>query len=512
MQTIKRIFRVDRKDINYLRSTIESYDGMAVVRTLDPLVAFIEIQISPGCEELVSELLDYLTKGEGLDLVEKDVSRTFFITTMGCQMNECDSDYLAQSLGHLGLSPVDDPNDADLILINTCTVRAKAEQKAFSQLGRMSVIKRRKPGIILGVVGCMAQQQGTELIKRFPQLDLVMGPRELGRIQEVLNRIGSDRQRVVATDLNPAPPSQVPFQGYFEGRVTGYISIMQGCNNFCTYCIVPYVRGREISRSPDDILAEARNLITEGVKEITLLGQNVNSYRCKGEKGWDFTFLLREVSKLKGLMRLRFTTSHPKDLSDELIQCFAYLNNLCPHLHLPLQAGANSVLKRMKRGYTREHYIDLIEKLRSTNPDIAITSDVMVGFPGESESEFMQTLDLIAQIRFDGIFSFKYSDRKGTFAYELNEKIDETEKASRLSALQSLQRQITLEKNRALEGKQMEVLVEGQSKKGGQLTGRTGTNKVVNFDCDSRYIGCLVKLTIKHGFQNSLQGEIEKTI
>ncbi|MBW1700659.1 MAG: tRNA (N6-isopentenyl adenosine(37)-C2)-methylthiotransferase MiaB [Deltaproteobacteria bacterium] len=485
---------------------------MAVVRTLDPLVAFIEIQISPGCEELVSELLDYLKKGEGIDLVEKDASRTFFITTMGCQMNDCDSDYLAQSLGHLGLSPVDDPNDAYLILINTCTVRAKAEQKAFSHLGRMSVIKRRKPEIILGVVGCMAQQQGTELIKRFPQIDFVMGPRELGRIQEVLNRIGSDRQRVVATDLNPAPPSQIPFRGYFEGRVTGYISIMQGCNNFCTYCIVPYVRGREISRSPDDIIAEARNLITEGVKEITLLGQNVNSYRWEGEKRWDFVSLLREVSGLNGLLRLRFTTSHPKDLSDELIQCFVYLNNLCPHLHLPLQAGSNSVLKRMKRGYTREHYIDLIAKLRSTNPDIAITSDIMVGFPGESENEFSETLDLIGQVRFDAIFSFKYSDRKGTFAYKLNEKVDETEKASRLSVLQNLQRQITLEKNRALEGKQMEVLVEGQSKKGRQLTGRTGTNKVVNFDCDSRYIGCLVKLSIKHGLQNSLQGEIEKTI
>jgi tRNA-2-methylthio-N6-dimethylallyladenosine synthase len=436
------------------------------------------------------------------------VSRKFFIITMGCQMNEYDSDHMAQSLAHLDFLPVNDPNDADLILINTCTVRAKAEQKAMSHLGRMSNIKSRKSEVILGVVGCMAQQQGTELIKRFPQIDLVMGPREIGRIQDFLKAIISDRQRVVSTDLSADPPSYSPFRGYFEGRVTGFISIMQGCNNFCTYCIVPYVRGKEISRSPEDIIFEARNMIKEGVKEITLLGQNVNSYRSEGPKRRNFAFLLREISKLDGLLRLRFTTSHPKDLSDELIQCFAHLDNLCPHLHLPFQAGSNSVLKRMKRGYTRDHYIDLIAKLRSVNPEIAITSDVMVGFPGETESEFMQTLDLIEEVRFDSIFSFKYSDRKGTFAYKMGEKVDEAEKASRLGVLQSLQRQITLEKNRALEGKQLEVLVEGQSKKGGLLMGRTGTNKIVNLDCNYSYIGTLVKLTIKHGFQNSLQGEM----
>ncbi len=436
------------------------------------------------------------------------MSRKFFIITMGCQMNEYDSDYMAQSLSHLGFLPSQDPNDADLILINTCTVRAKAEQKALSHLGRMSIIKRRKPEVILGVVGCMAQQQGSELIKRFPQIDLVLGPREIGRIQESLKRIISDRQRVVGIDLKSDFPSYLPFRGYFEKKVTGFISIMEGCNNFCTYCIVPYVRGREISRSSEDIIAEARNQIGEGVKEITLLGQNVNSYRSKGENPGNFSFLLRKLSRLEGLLRLRFTTSHPKDLSDELIQCFAHLDNLCPHLHLPFQAGANSVLKRMKRGYTREHYMDLIAKLRSINPEIAITSDVMVGFPGESEGEFLQTLDLIEKIQFDSIFSFKYSDRKGTFAYNMNEKIEEAEKASRLSALQSVQRQITLEKNKSLEGTHQEVLVEGRSKKGEQLTGRTKTNKVVNFKCDTKYIGSLVKLKIKQGFQNSLQGVI----
>lgn len=436
------------------------------------------------------------------------VPRKYFIITMGCQMNEYDSDTMAQSLSHSGFFPANDPSDADIILINTCTVREKAEQKALSHLGRMSILKHKKPDLILGIVGCVAQQKGAELLKRFPQLDLVMGPRELGRMQEFLERIISDRQKLIATDMAAGLPSFLPFEGYFKGRVTSFISIMQGCNNFCSYCIVPYVRGREISRSPDHILAEAENLIREGIKEITLLGQNVNSYRSGREKRRNFPSLLREISGLEDLLRLRFTTSHPKDLSDELIQCFADLDNLCPHLHLPFQAGSNSVLKRMRRGYTREHYMDLIEKLRAVNPEIALTTDVMVGFPGESESEFLQTLDLIEKVKFDAIFSFKYSDRKGTFAYKMGEKIEEAEKTLRLSSLQKLQRQITLKKNKALEGRYLEVLVEGRSKKGGQITGRTGTNKVVNFSCDFRYIGSLVRLKIKHGFQNSLQGEI----
>ena len=422
-------------------------------------------------------------------------------------MNECDSDHMAQTLACCGFLPAKEPKDADLILINTCTVREKAEQKAMSHIGRMSRIKRRKPEVVLAVVGCMAQQYGMELIKRFPQIDLIMGPREIGRIENFLKRILSGAQRVVAVDPSADPPSHISHKGHFRGKITGFVSIMQGCNNFCTYCIVPYVRGREVSRSPEDIIAEARNLIGEGIKEITLLGQNVNSYRWGGDKKWAFASLLREVNQLEGLSRLRFTTSHPKDLSDELIQCFGDLDKLCPHLHLPFQAGSNSVLKGMKRGYTREHYLDLIAKLRSLVPEIAITTDVMVGFPGETEGQFTETLDLIAKVRFDAIFSFKYSDRKGTFASKMEGKIDESEKARRLNELQRLQKNITLEKNRSLEGTFLEVLVEGRSKRGEQLTGRTATNKVVNFDCNSNYIGSLVKIKIKYGFQNSLQGE-----
>jgi len=290
--------------------------------------------------------------------------------------------------------------------------------------------------------------------------------------------------------------------------VTGYLSIMEGCNNFCSYCIVPYVRGREISRPPEEIMIEAKNLISEGVKEITLLGQNVNSYRWEGMEKWNFVTLLREMTQLDGLLRLRFTTSHPKDLSEQLIHCFGDLQKLCPHIHLPFQAGSNSVLDRMKRGYSREKYIQLIEKLRAVRPDIAITSDVMVGFPGETDQDFDMTLNLIKRVQFDSLFSFKYSDRKGTVAAKMDAKVGETDKSLRLSVLQSLQKKISLKKNRALEGKQLEVLVEGNSKKGGQISGRTGSNKIVNFNSNNNMIGRLVIVTVNRGLLNSLQGEL----
>jgi len=434
--------------------------------------------------------------------------KTFYIKTMGCQMNEYDSDFLAQSLITDGFSPTDNSKDADIILINTCTVRAKPEQKAFSLLGRMSELKRKKPGLIIGVVGCLAQQKGHELLDRFPQVDLVMGPREIGRIKEILGQIYADGEKIVATHLEPGPPHPVPCPGYFHGRVTGTLSIMEGCNNFCSYCIVPYVRGREISRSPQEIVIEAKNLISEGVKDITLLGQNVNSYRWEGMEKWNFVTLLREITRLDGLLRLRFTTSHPKDLSEQLIQCFGDLDKLCPHIHLPFQAGSNSVLDRMKRGYTREKYIELIDKLRAVRSDIAITSDVMVGFPGETEQDFDMTLNLIKRVQFDSLFSFKYSDRKGTVAAKMGDKVGETDKSLRLSVLQNLQKKISLKKNRALEGKQLEVLVEGYSKKGGQISGRTGSNKIMNFTSNNNLIGRLVVVTVNCGLLNSLQGEM----
>jgi tRNA-2-methylthio-N6-dimethylallyladenosine synthase len=436
------------------------------------------------------------------------MARQYYIATMGCQMNEYDSDYLGQILLNSGFLPADNAENADLILINTCTVRAKAEQKAYSLLGRMISIKKRKPHLIVGFMGCIAQKEGSNLMKRFPELDLVLGTREICRIQEFLERLDRGNKTVVATNIDRQPPPPIGNSGYFKGRVKSYLSIMEGCNNFCSYCIVPYVRGREISRSPEEIITEAEELISQGVKEITLLGQNVNSYNWGETREIRFPLLLRRLNKLTGLKRIRFTTSHPKDLSDDLIRCFGELNNLCPHIHLPLQAGSNRILELMNRGYTREKYLELIDKLREARPDIAITSDVMVGFPEESDQDFQDTLDLLKKIEFDNIFSFKYSDRKGTVAAQMKGKINEDTKSSRLTLLQQLQKDITLKRNKRLEGMKMEILVEGVSKKGGQLTGRTGTNKIVNLASNNGLIGELAKVKIEHGFVNSLWGSL----
>jgi len=427
---------------------------------------------------------------------------------MGCQMNEYDSDYLSQVLVNSNFLPTDSPNNADLVLINTCTVRAKAEQKAFSLLGRMISLKSRKPDLIVGIAGCIAQQEGANLMERFPELDLVLGTREIGSIEQLLEGLVSNRKKIVATDIDLRPPTPIGKDGYFRGRVKSYISIMEGCDNFCSYCIVPYVRGREVSRSPEEIRREAEHLISQGVKEVTLLGQNVNSY-VWGENGvFRFPSLLRELSKLQGLARIRFTTSHPKDLSDDLIQCFGELDNLCPHIHLPFQAGSNRILQLMNRGYTREEYMELVAKLRRIKPHIAISSDVMVGFPKESHQDFQMTLDLMRKIEFDTLYSFKYSDRKGTLAETMGGKISDPEKSSRLRTLQELQRAITLKKNRRLEGLEVEILVEGESRKGDQFSGRTPTNKIVNFNNDNSQVGDLVKVAIKRAFVNSLAGKL----
>jgi tRNA-2-methylthio-N6-dimethylallyladenosine synthase len=426
---------------------------------------------------------------------------------MGCQMNEYDSDLLGQLLLHSGFTPTSEIRNADLIMINTCAVRAKAEQKAYSLLGRIIGQKKNKPHLILGVMGCIAQQAGNDLVKRFPELDLVLGTREITRIHEYIQRIETSGERVIATDIDLKPPLPPKSPGFFKGKLKSYVSIMEGCNNFCSYCVVPYVRGREVSHSPQEILEEVEYLISEGVKEITLLGQNVNSYCHGDEKDFGFPSLLRTLSRPDTLPRVRFTTSHPKDLSQDLIKSFRELPNLCPHIHLPFQSGSNRILDRMNRGYTREVYMEQVTRLRDLNPHIAITSDVMVGFPGETRDDFKETIDLIKQVRFDNLFSFKYSDREGTRAEKMDGKIDDSEKSARLTFLQAIQRDITLEKNKSLEDKKMEVLVEGFSRKGNQLTGRTNTNKVVNFNGNSDVLGKLVKVTIKHSFVNSLWAE-----
>ncbi len=521
--TTKHSFLVETRDIHYIRSTMESYDGMALVRTVDPGPALLEVMIAPGCEEHVMALVRDLEKKEGIPMIPAYFSaapassgykrpldrKRYAVLTMGCQMNEYDSEYAKRCLTLSGCRPALSPEEADVVLVNTCSVREKAEQKAMSTLGRMMSIKRRKPGMIIVFAGCVAQQQGSDLLERFPGLDLVVGTRQIHRIASLVERVGSTGEQLVEIDLETEEILSAPPACREEGtRVKGFITVMQGCNNFCSYCIVPYVRGREVSRSPGDILREAESLIGNGAREITLLGQNVNSYLWR-EAGSevDFPALLRRMDSVSGLKRLRFTTSHPKDLTGDLIRCFAELKNLCGHIHLPFQAGSNEVLGRMNRGYVRGEYLERVAGLRKVRPEIAITADVMVGFPGETVQDFNDTMSLIEEVRFDNLYSFKYSDRRGTVAARLEDKIDEAEKARRLSLLQDLQKRITLEKNRAVEGTEMEILVEGRSKKRDQFTGRSECNRVVNIELNNNKIGELIKVKIKEGRANSLLGE-----
>ncbi len=523
MESLRRAFQVDRKDIHYIRSTLESYDGMALVRTVDAGKALLEVLIAPGCEDAVTRLVRSMEQEEGVRMSpasaeegdEPDRAKgstepqRYAILTMGCQMNEYDSAYAARCLGRAGLVPASTPEEADVVMINTCSVRAKAEQKALSTLGRMAAVKKKRPGTVLIFAGCVAQQQGEALLERFPELDIVMGTRRIHRVASLVERVRSTGERVAETDLETleglsAPPPLRPG----TQQVKGFITIMQGCNNFCSYCIVPYVRGREVSRPAEDIVKEAEALIEQGVREITLLGQNVNSYAWpEGKCGSGFPDLLRRLDRLSGLSRLRFTTSHPKDLTEDLIQCFAELGHLCGHIHLPFQSGSNRVLRRMNRKYTREQYLDLVERLRAVRPDIAVTADVMVGFPQETRQDVDETLSLIRAVRFDNLYSFRYSDRRGTAAERLEGKIEEQEKAARLKALQSLQKQITLEKNRSFEGVEMEVLVEGRSKKGDQSMGRTECNRVVNFTGNNIDIGNIIHVIVEEGCAHSLRGK-----
>lgn len=434
-------------------------------------------------------------------------------------MNENDSEKVYLLLkGDYQLT--EDPLEADLILINTCSVREKPEHKLYSEIGRFKELKKKKPGLVIGAMGCVAQQEGERLLQRFPYLDLVLGTQGFYRIKEALEEIEKNGKPVVYTELKedfkiPLVLSEEDLPKEKPKRVRAYINIMQGCDNFCTYCIVPYVRGREISRSPEEILKEAEELVKkEGVREITLLGQNVNSYGLK-EKGYpDFADLLEMLSQIEGLWRIRFTTSHPKDLSEKLMKVIAENPKVCKHIHLPLQAGSNKILKRMNRKYTREEYLAKVEKLRSLCPEIAITSDIIVGFPGETEEDFLDTLDMLEKVRFHEIFSFKYSDRPFAVASKFAEKVPEEVKEKRLKRVHEVQGRITEEIYNSYVGKEVEVLVEGRSEKDPQkLTGRTTTNVVVNFTAPRTDLeGALVRVRILEAGKHSLKGEYLETL
>ncbi len=433
-------------------------------------------------------------------------AKKLYIETFGCQMNVNDSETMVTLLRELDYEPVDNPASADLIILNTCSIRAKAEQKVFSELGRMKRFKARSKQVILGLGGCIAQQQGEKLLRRVPYLDLVFGTHSLHLLPEMV-RAAEKGERPAQNDfLDPEARLDLFPRKDVDGGVTRFVTVMQGCDNFCSYCIVPYVRGREVSRRSGDILREIREMAEAGVKEVTLLGQNVNSYGLKSADEPDFAALLRSVAAIDGIERIRFTTSHPKDMSPSLVSCFAELPKLCSHIHLPAQSGSDRVLERMNRGYDREDYLVRIGALKAARPEILITGDMIVGFPGETEEDFRATLSLMEEVRYADLFSFAFSARPETEAARYPDDLTRREKQERLDRLQSLQRSMTMEMSRSLVGTVQEVLVEGTSKRGGQLFGRTSGNRIVNFPGDGLPAGSLVRVRIAEAMPNSLLG------
>ena len=441
------------------------------------------------------------------------------ILTYGCQMNVADSERMAGLLKKIGYNLTDDAEAADLILINTCCVRATAEDKVFGQIGRFKTLKRQKPSLILGVAGCMAQKEGANLIKRAPHVDFVLGTGQSSEVARVVQSLETMRnaQCVMRNDFGSSEwkhfvdvsnvsgeisAEVFPLRG---GQVSTFVPIMYGCNNFCTYCIVPYVRGRERSRKPEEIFSEVRAAVAEGFKEITLLGQNVNSY----SGGMTFAELLQSVDKIAGVERLRFMTSHPKDLSDELIAAIANGKNICEHIHLPVQYGSDKILKRMNRVYTVEKYLQLVEKIRAAIPNVSLTTDLIVGFPGETEEDFLETLEFIKAIKFDAAFTFIYSKRSGTPAATFENQVDDETKHRRLEALMKVQNSISLEKNLALKNSVVEVLVEGASKTDEKIfMGRTRSNKLILFAHRNEQAGDLINVKIIQAQTWLLKGEI----
>jgi tRNA-2-methylthio-N6-dimethylallyladenosine synthase len=435
-----------------------------------------------------------------------------YIKTFGCQMNEYDSDKMADVLrAHNGLTPTSDPAEADVILLNTCSVREKAQEKVFSDLGRINELKRAKPGLIIGVGGCVASQEGAAIVKRAPYVDVVFGPQTLHRLPQLIAARRASGQPQVDISFpeiekfDHLPPARV------EG-VTAFVSIMEGCSKYCSFCVVPYTRGEEVSRPLDDVLTEVAELAAQGVKEITLLGQNVNAWRAplEGEAdGGDFALLLEYVAEIPGIERIRYTTSHPKEFTPRLIEAYARIPQLVSHVHLPVQSGSDRVLAAMKRGYTAIEYKSIVRRLREARPDICISSDFIIGFPGETEQDFAATMKLIDDIGFDASFSFVYSRRPGTPAADL---ADDTPQAVKLERLQQLQQKNDAQAHtisRRMVGTRQRVLVDGVSRRdAAELAARTDNNRVINFAGPRKLIGTFIEITVTDALAHTLRGEM----
>lgn len=435
------------------------------------------------------------------------MSRTFHITTFGCQMNEHDSEVIDGLLTERGFSSVKERKDASIVIINTCSVRDNADKRFFGTLGQLKKRKESDSSFIVCVCGCMMQQQRVvDTIKaKYPWVDVIFGTNSIHHIPELIEKVAIEKEKVVDIIENTEEIVEgLPAKRLFDHKAL--VNIMFGCNNFCTYCIVPYTRGREKSREPEAIVAEVKGLVADGVKEIMLLGQNVNSYDGNGTS---FAELLKMLNDVDGLERIRFMTSNPKDLSDELIEAFAVCDKLCRNLHLPIQSGSNRVLKRMNRKYTREDYLKLIEKLRKTVPDITLSTDIIVGFPGETNEDFEETLSIVKEVEYDSAFTFIYSIRKGTPAEKFEDQIEESEKHRRFDLLVNAVNEISEKKNKAYQDRVEKVLVDGISKNDkSTLTGRTDGFKLVNFAGKKELIGSIVDVKITDAKTFSLFGEV----
>lgn len=423
-------------------------------------------------------------------------------------MNEHDMEKMASLLVGEGMQLVEDTKNADVIIVNTCCIREKAEQKFYSLMGRLKTVKKKK-GTLIGVTGCIAQMEKEDILQRLPFIDFSLGPSNIHKIKEAIDQASHDKPFLDFSE-NGCNGALLLRPGYGKGRVKAYVTIMKGCNNFCSYCVVPYVRGRESSRDSCDVLREIAALGDKGIREVTLLGQNVNSYN-NARDDISFPELLEKVNSIDGIERIRFVTSHPRDLSPALIDCFGRLEKLCEHIHLPFQSGSDKILHLMNRGYSAGEYVAKIKALRDRCSEIAITADCIAGFPGEDGEDFRKTMDLVEDIQFDGIFSFIFSPRRSTVASTLPGEVPREEALERLHHLQKLQKEITLSKNKAMEGKITEVLTEDVSKNSKkELTGRTRTNKIVNFYGPQTMMNRLVEVAIVKGYANSLKGEVRK--
>lgn len=428
--------------------------------------------------------------------------------TYGCQMNENDSERLAGQLKNIGYEKQDDLSLADLIIVNTCCVRESAENKIYGKIGDLKRLKTANPNLIIGITGCMAQKDGDAILKKASHVDFVMGTNKIHEISNIIAEVEQSHGRVVnVIQGDQEMPGDLPT--IRNGSISTWIPIMYGCNNFCTYCIVPYVRGRERSRDLEDILKEVRDVASQGFKEITLLGQNVNSYG-KDSASADFADLLTAVDKIEGIERIRYMTSHPRDLNDKVIEAIKNSRHICEQFHLPVQYGNDTILKSMNRGYTTDDYRNLVGKIRAAVPHASITTDLIVGFPGETEETFQDTLNFLKEIRYDAAYTFLYSKRSGTPAAEMQNQVSTELKKKRLQQLMDVQNQISLEINQQLEGRVLEVMVEGSSKTDENvLSGRTRTNKIVLWDkVGHEAVGQLVQIKITHPQTWVLKGEL----